>query len=293
MDNETSQMLAKVGTEGMALWSEANKKDFVKTFDDRVAASRYVLQVTASRALRYALEKKYLGEKQARKLYAEYNADRWNHDLISSEFSNSNAVGGRTRDELSKIAEDRAKEILQQLPPLHKAVQILSADLAKKITDRDTLVSQGKKLTEELVELSQPIVMGEVDQKMTIAVFRKMVKDIEKKRISLIAKINEITEEGLELDKEINKALYSGLPGLSDAVVTAIASMMEKAKALSQMNRRVGEQAMFGNSEAALELLRRFEQDETKLSDDVKLELGTAMDKLKLAVAAGKKKLKK
>ena len=119
-----------------------------------------------------------------------------------------------------------------------------------------------------------------------------MVKNTEKKRTGLITKINELTEEGLELDSDINKALYSGLPGLSDAVLAAICSMMERAKALSQMGRRVGEQVMFGNSEAALELLRRFESDEVKLSDDVKMELGQAMDKLKLAVATNKKKLK-
>lgn len=298
MINETSEMLVKAGKEGMALWSEQNKRDFVSTFDNRVQASRYVLQVAASEALRLARDRKYVGEKQARKLYSEYGTHH-NGTLLSSEFfdkygyNENNLVGGRSKDELKKIANDRAKEILQQLPPLQKAVQILSADLAKKIADKDTLVSQGKKLTEELVELSQPIAMGEVDQKMTVGAFRKMVKDIEKKRTNLITKINEITEEGLELDKEINKALYSGLPGLSDAVVAAITSMMEKAKALSQMGRRVGEQVMFGNSEAALELLRRFEEDEVKLSDDVKTELSQAMDKLKLAVATNKKKLKK
>ena len=74
--NEVSEMLMKVGKEGMALWSEENKKDFVKTFDDRVLASRYILQQTASLALKKALEKKYVGEKQARKLYGEYSADK-------------------------------------------------------------------------------------------------------------------------------------------------------------------------------------------------------------------------
>lgn len=301
--DDTSLMLEKVGKEGMALWSEANKKDFVSTFNDRVVVSRYVLQQTASLALHSAVQKKYVGEKQARKLYSEYaGKDNYNYNrgsLISSDlyYDNYNQkqklLGGRTYEELNQIAEERSKEILRQLPPLQKAVQIVSAELAKKITKRDDIVEKGKDLTEKLVDLSQPIAMGDVDQKMTVAAFRQMIKDIEKKRNKLVSEINEMTEEGLELDKEINKALYAGLPGLSDAVVAAIASMMEKAKALSQMGRRVGEQVMFGNSDAALELLRHFEQDETKLSNDVMVELGSAMEKLKLAVASGKKKLKK
>lgn len=297
--SEESLMLEKVGTEEMATWSETNKKDFVRTFNDRVKVSRFVLQSTASIALQKAVEKKYVGEKQARKLKAEYggvNGYGYSYNsLISSEFVNvrygqPNLVGGRTSEELNKIAQDRAVEILKQLPPLQKAVQVISSDLAKKIVDRDKIVEKGKELTEKLVDLSQPIAMSEVDQKMSVGDFRKMIKDIEKKRSKLVEEINDLTQDGVELDKEINKALYAGLPGLSDAVIKAVSSMMEKAKALDQLGRRVGEKVMFGNSEAALELLRTFEEDETKLSDDVKLELSQAMDKLKLAVAGKKKK---
>lgn len=297
---ETGLMIDDVKTEQMANWSESNKKDFVKTFNDRVKVSRYILQATASLALGKAVERKYVGEKQARKLKAEFGGiDRYGYNsygLMGSEFAvvnhreDGNLIGSRPVDELNKISADRAQEILKQLPPLQKAVQIISTDLSKKITDRDNIVEKGKNLTEKLVELSEPIAMSEVDQKMTIAAFRQMVKDTEKKRSKLVEEINELTKDGVELDKEINKALYAGLPGLSDAVVNAISSMMEKSKALDQLGRRVGEKVMFGNSEAALELLRTFESDETKLSDDIKLELATAMDKLKLAVAGKKKK---
>ena len=292
-NDDIQNALEKVGKEGMATWTETNKREFVKTFDDRVAASRYVLQKTASLALDAAVSKKYVGEKQSRKLHGEYAGDKYKYHqtLVGSDFGyNAQTIGGRPLSELDAVAHDRSKEILSQLPPLQKAVQIISADLAKKITQRDTIIDKGKELTEKLVDLSQPIAMSEVDQKMSIGAFRTMVKDIEKKRTKLITEINELTEDGLELNKEINKALYAGLPGLSDAVVAAITSMMERAKALSQMGRRVGEQVMFGNSEAALELLRHFEQDEVKLSDDVKLELGQAMEKLKLAVGNKKKK---
>jgi hypothetical protein len=94
-------------------------------------------------------------------------------------------------------------------------------------------------------------------------------------------------QTGIELDNQINKALYLGLPGLSDAVIKVVADHLERAVAFDQTTRRVTEKVLFGDSEAAMELLKGFERDEVTVSDNIKAEFSAAM--LKLGIAAGKK----
>ena len=77
-----------------------------------------------------------------------------------------------------------------------------------------------------------------------------------------------------------HKALYAGIPGISDAVLKSIKLHYDKSKALDQMGRRVEEQVLFGDSAAALELLRGFEADEEKLAGEVKAEFKAAMKTL-------------
>ena len=57
------------------------------------------------------------------------------------------------------------------------------------------------------------------------------------------------------MDTGIRAFLYHGLPGLFDAVVKVVNDYMERATAFSALNRRVGEQVQFCDSEAALEML--------------------------------------
>jgi len=54
------------------------------------------------------------------------------------------------------------------------------------------------------------------------------------------------------------------------------------------MNRRVNEQINFGDSVTALEILKGFEKDELKISDEIEASFKKAMETLKLA---GSKKL--
>jgi hypothetical protein len=48
------------------------------------------------------------------------------------------------------------------------------------------------------------------------------------------------------------------------------------------MGRRVSEHVKFGNSQAAVELLRTFEKDEVTISEDVAARFRTALEQLKV-----------
>jgi hypothetical protein len=99
----------------------------------------------------------------------------------------------------------------------------------------------------------------------------------------LIAKLDEIGKEGQSLDSRINKFLYNGLPGLSDAVIRVVIEYIERYTGFSALNRRVAEQVKFGDSEAAMEMLRTFEKDEVKVSSDIQGQFDAALDALKVA----------
>ncbi len=269
MSDEITDLVAQTNGDKMSIWDDNKKKDFVSVFKNRVDAAKYVLTTCASNMLHAALQKKFVGTKHSNKF-----------NITIPYHNYGNKIGGREQQELIKLADDRAKDLLKSLPPLSKAVQIISPELSKKIEERDGILEKGKALAKQLADLSEPIHMSEKEKKMTIGSFRKMVKDTEKKRNELAFKMNELGKEGCELEDEIDKALYAGIPGLSDAVCNAVQSCLDKSNAFDQMSRRVEEKVLFGDSQTATEIFRKFEQDESKLSDDVKAELTAALDKL-------------
>lgn len=276
-------------TETMATWTDEKKKDFVGVFADRILAARYILAKTATYIQQKALDRKFISYKHTRKLDEKYY--RSERELNMDKCS-------RNREELKEIAQERAKLILKQLPPIKKAVQWVDADTAKMMERRDKLLDKANNLKEQLDEVVQTIDMAELDQKMTIGDFRKMVADREKLRKKLFRQLEDVGEEGTKLEDTIAKRLYAGLPGLSDAVVQTIEDHWERFNALDQMNRRVGEQVMFGDSEAAMSLLRKFEEDEVKISDDLRSRIKDAVATLKAAgkgpkAVKGKKATKK
>jgi hypothetical protein len=274
--------LQTVTKDALTNWTDDKRKEFVKTFKDRARCAQFVLHCTANCIIQNAERRKFISRKHVNKLSADYI----NFNYYGAEFS-------RDRDDLTKIANERGKAILKGLPTLSKAVSVVQPEVSKKIIERDKLVTQCKKLTEKFVKVNETIVISELDEDMTIGEFRKMIKDREKEKNRLALEINEISKEARAFEEEIDKALYAGIPGLSDAVVKVVLDHREKAKALDQMTRRVEEQVMFGDSQAAMEILRGFEKDELKISDEIKSEFDTAMQALKLkAVAPAKKALK-
>lgn len=287
----------------IAHWSDERRNDFCNTFEKRVRVAKYILLTTAEMIREGAERRQFISNKHnvliSKGLKTTDRHGFSNKFGIPSFFPElrdrdttvdwdrrTNTIGGRTCESLDLIADERAKAILSNLPPLRQAVEVIDAETAKKIGRKEKLLADAKKTKTELEEASEDIVMADLDQKMTIGAFRDLVKARDAKRKALIRKLSDISEEGGELEKEIAKALYAGLPGLSDAVVESVRTHIDQAIGLDEMLRRVTEQVKFGDSESALSLLRHFEQDEVTISDNVKQRFAEALEKLKLTKKA-------
>lgn len=270
--------------EAMALWSENKKELFVQTFTERGDAARYILEQTAQEVLRFAQNRKFISQKHI----DLFNERTHNRDRTAIPYKDGR-IGGRGVDELRSLSTERAKAILSSLPSLKKAVEIIDPDVGKMIDKREDLLAKGDVLRQKLEDLPVEIRMSDMDENMTLGEFRKLVKDTAKKRKELLDQLNELGKEGLEIEDKINTRLYAGLPGLSDAVIRVAQEHMDRSKALDQMTRRVGEQVRFGDSKAALDLLKGFEKDEVAVSAEIKAEFSAAMAELKLVAANGGK----
>lgn len=302
LETPTGNLLASVQNTDIVNWGDGKKVEFVELFQNRVIAARYLLEKTAHEIAWAAESRKFISQKHLRKLYAsesrrygdglDFQAVRFYDKDTSGKFDYQNPkIGGRDQRSLDEIAEQRAKSVLDELPALKTAVQIIDPDTAKMIERKDTLLVQGDKIREEVESVSEPILMAEQDQNMTVGAFRAMVKERDTKRKQLLTRLTEIGREGSELEEVISKRLYSGLPGLSDAVVEVIKSHIDRSVALDEVSRRVEEQVKFGDNEAAVSLLSHFEQDEVNIGDTIRSQLSEALNKLKLSVRGAKKKV--
>lgn len=293
LDPGTDLVKAVEDNGAIATWSDMRRDDFCATFADRVQVSRYILESVASFVQQEALTRRFIGEKNLRAVKAPASdtthlcdmyqeTERWQRGRDTS------SCAGRPTAQLREIAKERAKAILDNLPSLSTVVQIINPDLAKKIDRRDALTKRGQELTDQLLEASESIVMSELDASMTIGAFLEMVRQRDKLRTTIHNKLQEVSTEGRELEVTIAKALYSGLPGLSDAVIKVVNDHYARSTALDEITRRVTEQVKFGNSPEALEMLRRFEGDEVSVPDSIKSSFTAALEALKLS-ANGKK----
>jgi hypothetical protein len=302
IDTNPSHVLAKIEGAEIAGWSDARRNEFCEVFGNRVKVARYLLVKTAHIIMESAKRRRFISDKHDRDIFKGFKVDRfYGSDPFRSFYVydtlmglnqstiNSDTVGGRSIDTLGPIADQRAKEILKSLPPLARAVEIIDVETARKIDRRDKLLKDGEKVKEGLDEVCGTIVMEDLDQGMTLGAFRKMVKDRDDKRRAIITKLNEISKEGRELEESIARKLYAGLPGLSEAVVDVIRTHLEQSLALDATSRRVEEQVKFGDSEAAVEMLRHFEKDEVQVSEKVKHQFTAALEALKLSVKKPKK----
>ena len=294
MSDPTSEITAlttQLANDNLALWSDEKRKDFSNTFAQRINVARYILIKTAAIVSTKALKRHFISEKHNKQLPENYNyPPNEIYDTGTNQWGYTNRtsfVGGRAITELDGIAEQRAEEIITQLPRLNDAVRVISPDTAKLIEKRDKLLTKGKELLERTKELSGELDLDDLDQNMTLTTFRYMVKTREKKRVALLNEMDEVGKEGQLLEGRINKFLYEGLPGLSDAVLKVIRDFVDRSTAFSALNRRVSEQVQFGDSEAAMEMLKTFEKDEAKISGDIKAQFDEALQQLKLAAKKG------
>jgi len=198
---------------------------------------------------------------------------------------------GRDPEEILHLADQRAKTLLAELPPLKQAVRVIDAETAKKIEKIERLKAKAEGLQEELEQLPAQIDMADDEyQDMKVSEFRAEVQKLFDTRNKLVKDMNKAGTEAHDLEIAVSKALYKGLPGLSDAVIDVIKVHLERKTALDQMQRRVTEQVKFGDSEAATDLLAQFEKDEVAVSDELKTKLNAAMASLKASVKALPKK---
>jgi hypothetical protein len=298
--NDITALTAQLSNDQLSTWSEDKKATFVKTFNDRIRVARFILLATARQIVNKAKDRHFISDKHIKPL-----KDSWcstPEDLFEPQgaygtpsYQNYRKfVGGRPTTELEAIAALRASDIINQLPGLNEAVRIISPEVALMIEKRSKLLKRGKELFEESEGLTGPLDMDDLDQTMTLATFRENVKLREKQKLALLSKLDDIGDEGRSLDTKIDKFLYDGLPGLSDAVIKVVKEYVERSAGFSALNRRVAEQVQFGDSEAAMEMLKTFEKDEVRISGDVKAQFDAAMEALKLAgkkgLSAGRQK---
>ena len=278
--NETEALGLALDNNSIQTWSDDKRKDFTQVFDKRVKVSVFLLKSVAQLIHQHACNLNLASRK-------DLNDISINHDRYQQ------TVGDRPVDDLNKIARDKADEVIKSMPAVSKAMEIIDPEAAKDMKTLEGLSAKGTKFLDELSDISEPLVMGELDQDMTIGAFRKMIKDRESKRDELLKKLNDIGEESSLLEKKIAKKLYHGIPGFSDAIIDVIKQHIDKANAMETFGRRVSEKVMFGDSQAALELLKSFENDEVEVSANIKAKFDEALDKLKLSVKKLPKKTAK
>jgi hypothetical protein len=283
-------MLAE--TDSMATWSEDKKKEFSSLFSKRTQLARILCAITVSKFATMAKNRHFISDYHLTKIKRSHG---WSPSR-EYKYEHQHAVKacGRDYDEVARIAELRAKSLLAELPPLKKAVQVIDQETAKKLAKMDRLEKKAEAEKEALEQIPRSIDMkDDAYQDWTLRAFNAEVKRIFDARQKLIKSINKAGEEAHDLEIAVAKALYKGLPGLSEAVTDVIKAHIERSTALDQMDRRVTEQVKFGDSEAATGLLKQFEQDEAAVSDELKGKLNKAMAALKASVKALPKKGKK
>lgn len=290
-ETDSTALIAVGDTAGIAVWSENKKNQFVATFQKRTLAARYILVRTAEILFDVATRRRFLSSKHRGSLPKTAPPAHNCRDVVEGELAYQRfktTAGGRETSELDVIAMARAEALLKSLPPLKSAVQIIDPETAKKIDRRDALLVKGQALLAQIEPLKGTIRLSDYDD-LTVREFRAMVREREKKRAELVSKLDDIGLEGCELEDGINKALYDGLPGLSEAVLEIILDHYEQALALVATTRRMEEQILYGDSENAMEILRHFEKDEVQVSSSVKQKFDNALEKLKLSALKKKK----
>lgn len=268
----------------IAAWSDEKKQGFCKLFQTRVEDSRAILILTAQEVFGAAKRRYFVPSAASfqERTFQDRGGPIRCHDR-----------DGREYNELRRIAEERAKIIIKELPVARKAVEVIDAETAKKMLRVEKINEQLGPLQEEFEGLSQEVRLSEVPQDWTVGALRKFIADEVKKRKDLTDKINGLSREGQKLEEEIAKALYKGLPGLKEAVVKVVVAHLERADHLGTVSRRVEERVLYGDSAAALDLLKSFEQDEVTVSEEVRAELRSAVASLGVGKAPKKAKAKK
>ena len=285
--------------DGMASWDTPRRLAFVKTLEERgnVHAALAMLEVEALLAIaesRHFISRKHRNEISEKTAKSHFRLDNWQNllgyygtrDSRGYIMQQSQEFCGRSKSELDQIAGDSAKAIAKNLPKLADAVRVIDAVTADKVDEAGKLRGQLDTHEANLEELTTPLVLTEFakeNPKALASEFVSIVEDRAAKAKKLVETMNELGKKGMGLQTQIDKALYEGLPGLSEAVVELAVEKIKSVSALPQMMRRVSETVQFGDSAQATNMLSTFEKDELKLDDSIKEKFAAAMEKLRTA----------
>lgn len=287
---DVSGLLVKAESGTMSSWSDEKRKDFTFLFAQRAHAARAVLFMTAHALAERGVRAHYLSEASTDKVFAPTGVSRW-----SCRYPNNDvALSGREHEELLKVAEERAQEILGDLPAVRSAIKIIDPGTAKKMDALAKLKKELAELDATLCSLSKPIHMSDLPRETTIGEFLDNIAALKDAREVCLGKMNKVGTKAQDLERQIDKALIAGIPGIQEAVLDTIKALLDRAAALSQTKRRVEERVQFGDSTEALSILQRFEQDEITGDTDLKKKVKEAMAALQLnkkkpAAIGGKK----
>jgi len=300
MNSNPLALLEHHSVDEMSNWSEEKREDFTKIFTKRTNAARYILLKTAKEIFSIAESRKFVSQKHLKALHAKFGDSvfyrsefdarppSYGYNRAHERYQNQQELDkrlfDRPRDELDKVAKERAKLVIKELPPLKKAVQVIDAKTALLIERSEELKEKCQALFDELSELPTSLDMEEIDDSMTLGEFKSCVKELNEKRETLGTQLSKFADEGNALEIKIAKKLYMGLPGLSDAVMDTVIAHIERSDALSQFDRRVTEQVKFGDSQAAMDLLANYEKDEIDLGDSIKEKFSNALSELKASI---------
>jgi hypothetical protein len=243
MNENPEDMLARATPESIAAWSDDKKKQFCELFAQRVKASRYILRGIAHRVVNKTRTSFMLGQRKASELEGQFSS---RHDFFDVQDNGRgyhhrlNTIGGRDYSELCEVIEERTKEIVRNLPPVVQAIEVIDKVTAERMRQRDDLVKECEELRDQLTEVCEPVSMksiAETHPKTTLLEFLSMLDTKEQNRQRLVATITSKMTEGVRLESEISKAMYKGLPGLSEAIVEVVNGMLEQDKALDMRSR--------------------------------------------------------
>jgi len=294
----TASLVFTKGSDAMEKWSDEKKNDFCSVFADRSEASAYILFRTGTIILDTAHRRQFVGTRAMSRITEEFSSLA---QVVTGNTKRNNTshgyvlmVGGRVVEELNQIAETRAEDVLKSLPPLKQAVLIIKPEVAKLIDKCEAKKELVVKLSEKLDDpkYSEVIQLSKVDQQMTIENFRKMVKSRTVERRKLVDDLNDAAQEAKDLEDEVAKSLYAGIPEISTVILDAARKHFERAAAMGGMTRRVQEHVKFGDSDAAVDMVKQFEEDETVTSASIKEEFSAALTRLKLSAPMVRKTTK-
>jgi hypothetical protein len=289
LDSNTTALITASDAKTMALWADDKKRDFIGTFEKRVEVATFIVYQTAAELTNAALERRFISRKHLNSIKTTSPTNKSHRGY----YYQGDLIGGRSYDELFKIAKERAADIIKKLPALKDAVKIIDAETFKLIEEHKELKDKLTAKNEKLMELSEPVVMADLDQSMTLKEFQAYVKKLHADKAKLQSEIYADGRELQERDITISKRLYAGLPGISEAIISVINEHYERITGLEATCRRVAERVSFGDSPEALSLLEHFEKDELTISDKIQAEFDTALAKLNLSKKTKKLTAKK